>query len=140
MDADPRSKLRQQARGLAIGHLVSGLLIGTVGLMFLGHVAVGIAVLTGLLPLDGPNPAMDWLFGGVFLVTGTIAVATCELYAAISLYAAHCFVRSKHRTFLIATQALNLIHQPIGMVLGVLGLIWLFQDDVVQLFAEEATA
>ena len=137
MDQATRSKLGSQATGLAIGHAVSGILIGTLGLMFLGHVAVGIAVLVGALPLDpSSGPAMNALFGGMFLVIGAFALVLCEAWAVMLLYAASCFLRTRHRTFLLVVQGLNLLHQPIGTVLGVLGLVWLFQPDVKELFDE----
>ena len=138
MTEQTRETLRTQANWLAFGHALSGLVIGALGLLFLGHVAVGVAVLGGWLPLDDTSPGMDWLFGGMFLVIGTLAVMGCELFAAVSLYAAYCFTTSRHRMFLIVVQAFNLMHQPIGTVLGVLGLVWLFQEDTKALFEENA--
>jgi hypothetical protein len=138
VSSEERARARDQARMLAIGHVVSGSLVGLIGLVFLAHVGIGIAALTGVMPMDGGGAADRWIFGGIFLASGVMALVMCEGFALLSLYAASCFARSRHRTFLIAVQVLNLMHQPIGTILGVFGLVYLMKPEVKALFEEQA--
>ena len=134
---DEQAKIDQQATGLAIGHIVSGVLLGGVGLLFLGHVGVGVAAIAGMIPDPAlGSPLGGGLFGAMFLGMGLLALAIFEGYAVLSFYAAACFLRRKHRTFLIVVQILNLFHQPLGTVLGVLGLVWLMQAPVARAFED----
>jgi hypothetical protein len=138
MSSTERARVRDQGRMLAIGHVVSGGLVGLIGLVFLIHVAIGIGALTGVMPMDDMPAGDRMIFGGMFLFAGVVAVGFCEAFALVSFYAASCFARLRHRSFLVAVQILNLMHQPIGTVMGIFGLIYLMKPEVKALFEERA--
>jgi len=141
MDSAVRRRLEDQARMLAIGHVVVGLMVSGIGLLFSIYIPIGIAALAGWIPLSGnvESPYSETFFGLAFLLSGLFVVTLSGAMAVASFIAARCFRTLRHRTFLVIVQFLHLLHQPFGTVLGVFGLVYLMQAEVQQLFAEVAS-
>jgi hypothetical protein len=140
MDLEKREKLLQQGRWLAIGHYIAGAVLGAIGLLAMPYIGIGVAVLTGLMPMNGQPgspPPSPVAFGSVFLGVGVTLLVIIGTMAVITLYAGTCFSSLRHRKFLMVVQVMNLFHQPVGLILGIFGLIWLSNADVKLLFEEE---
>ncbi|MFK7927519.1 MAG: hypothetical protein AB8H79_04990, partial [Myxococcota bacterium] len=61
---------------------------------------------------------------------------TFEVFAALLIYAGFSFIKMRNHVFLLVVQALNLLNQPLGLVLAILSGMYLLNDDVQALFAD----
>ncbi|MEM8550233.1 MAG: hypothetical protein AAGF10_05525 [Verrucomicrobiota bacterium] len=124
---------------LALAHYIIGGLAVLFACFPLIHLAVGIGVLTGALPLDQaqddngesfPAPFFGWLFtliGGLFFILGQAI--------AISIILSGRFMNT-HRRYLFSfiTGCILCAIFPIGTVLGVFTVIVLSRDSVKVLY------
>lgn len=133
MDPERRDKLLNQARMLAIGHYAVGGLIMLGSLLFAIYIVIGIFFMTLNVPTSPGDPP-PMLFGGVFVAVGAIggllvlAMGIANLVAGINLG------RLRGRTLILVVAIINLLNQPLGLILGILTLLYLVQDDVKRLF------
>lgn len=143
ISAKRRAKVREHARILGIVHYVLAGLTALFGLMFLIHIVVGIASLAGgffpVPPTNGPAPPFNpnLMFGGMFLGMGSVALLLTEGTAVLLAFAGRSFMLLRNRTFLLVMSGLNCLNQPIGLVLGIFGFVFLLDKDVAQMFEEE---
>ena len=138
-----RKQVKQQAQILGIVHYVMAGLIGLSGLFFLVHVVFGVLLIAGapVFPTPptapGAGPPPNVVLGGMALGMGTIAIFIFESLAALTAFAGSSFMRLHNRTFLLIMSGLNCLNQPLGLVLGIFGFIFLFDQDVIAMFNEK---
>ena len=124
---------QEHLRLLSVFHYVVAGLATIFSCFLILHIAMGIAMVTGVL--DGGPPRMfGWLFvvlPGIFMLLGW-AFAVC-LFAA-----GRCLAARKHYTFCLVMGAISCLFMPFGTVLGVFTIIVLMRPSVVELFATEA--
>ena len=136
-----RKQVLGYAQALGIVHYVVAGLMAFTGLAFTIHIAVGLAALSGLMPFEPlPDPAApdpSIFFGSVFLGAGVVALLVFEGIAALLAYAGYCFISLKNRTFLLIMSGVNCLNQPIGLLLGIFGFLFLLNRDVAEMFEEK---
>jgi hypothetical protein len=130
---------REHLRTLAICHYVLGGLCFLIGLFPMFHLALGIAIVTGLIPMQPqgngnapPFPAE--LFGWFFI---GIASAVIAFYWALGLalvQAGTCLRQARWRTFCIVVAGFSCLFQPLGTILGVFTIIVLMRPSVRDAF------
>lgn len=132
-----------QLNVLRILHYVWGGLSALLSCLFLIHIGMGVAMLSGAFddtggPPGSPPPPrwVGWLFigmGGTFLLIGwATAVANILSGRAIG--------RRKWRVFSIVVAAINCLAMPLGTALGVFTLVVLLRESVTAQYAEAAAA
>ena len=130
-----------QLNVLRILHFVWGGLGAALSCLFLIHIAMGVAMLSGAFDNAGGQPGsappprwMGWLFigtSGTFLLIGwATAVANILFGRAIG--------RRKWRVFSIVVAAVNCLAMPLGTALGVFTLVVLLRESVTAQYAEAA--
>ncbi len=124
---------QEHLRLLSVFHYVVAGLVALFSCFLIFHVAIGIAMVTGVFE-DGPPRVFAWLFlvlPGTFMLLGW-ALAACLFLAGRYLAA------RKHYTFCLVMGAISCLFMPFGTVLGVFTIIVLMRPSVVELFATEA--
>lgn len=125
-------------RMLAIAHYVVGGLIALFSLIFILHIVIGIAALTGSLPMkSGGEPsslAEQQLMGWVFTILGCVMVFGGVTLGAIVAYAGRCLARRRRHLLCLIVAGLACLVAPIGTALGVLSLITLLRPQVKAAF------
>jgi len=136
-----RFRVEQQGRILGAVHIVFGVLSALVGLFFTTYIILGVVVLVGAFPPPPPGQTpMDPLaFGGLFITIGVVFFIAFEALAVVLVYAGMSFIRMRNHVFLLVVQALNLLNQPMGLILAIFSGMYLLNDDVQAMF-EQAKA
>lgn len=111
---------------LSMFHYVVGGLTILGSCVFLIHVGMGIAMLSGALDdgKEAPPRAVGWLFVGL----GSAAILIGWTIGILMIIAGRKLCRRVSRTFCLV--------QPLGTILGIFTLIVLTRDSVTKLFAE----
>ncbi|WP_421568454.1 hypothetical protein [Stenotrophomonas sp. PD6] len=127
-----------QLRLLSIFHYVVAGLTGLFSLFPLIHVGIGIASLTGAMPINsngGPaSPGETQLFGWIFIVIGSVLILCGLSLAGFMAYAGRCLARRRRHTLCLVVAALSCMLMPLGTVLGVFTLIVLLRPAVKAAF------
>lgn len=127
-----------QLRLLAIFHYVVAGLTGLFSLFPLIHVGIGIAALTGSMPINsngGPaSPGETQLFGWIFIVIGSLLITFGLTLAGFMAYAGRCLARRRRHTLCLVVGALSCMLMPLGTVLGVFTLIVLLRPAMKAAF------
>lgn len=117
---------------LSIFHYVLGGLTALVSCMFLMHVAMGIALLTGSFAAeDAPPRFIAWifiLFPSVFILAGW-TLAGFMIATGRKLHG------RRSRMFCLVVAGVECMLMPFGTVLGVFTIVVLMKDPVKALFA-----
>jgi hypothetical protein len=123
---------------LSMFHYILGGITALFSCMFLIHIFIGWAMVSGTFFHDakggGPPPAFGWLFvimGAVFMVLGW-SLAVCMLVAGKKLK------QRKNRIFCMVVAGIECMQMPLGTVLGVFTLIALNKDSIKEMFAQQA--
>lgn len=128
-----------QLRLLSIFHYVVAAITGLFSLFPILHLLMGLAMVTGKLPMEGHNPdaaplepqLVGWFFVGfasVFILCGLTL-------AGFIAYAGRCLARRQRYTLCLVVAALACLLMPFGTVLGVFTLIVLMRPQVKAAFA-----
>lgn len=127
-----------QLRLLSIFHYVVAGLTALFSLFPLIHVGIGIAALSGAMPIDsngGPaSPSETRLFGWLFIAIGSIVILCGLTLASFMAYAGRCLARQRRHTLCLVVAALSCMCMPLGTVLGVFTLIVLMRPAVAASF------
>ncbi len=120
---------------LGVFHYVVGALMILGASIFLIHLAMGVAMVTGHFPDgDAPPQFMGWMFvvlpGLVILVAWTIA--------AFIIYAGKNIRRRTRHGLCLAMAGIECIFMPFGTILGIFTLVTLMKEDVRLLFDKNA--
>ena len=133
LDFERREKLEGQARMLSIGHFIYGALVGLFSLLPLIYVGMGIMIMAAPLPAN-PNDPPPAVMGGIFVGIGLLAFVFILALAILNIVAGFSLSRRKGRTLIFIAAVMNLLNQPIGLVIGILTLLYMIQADVKTLF------
>ena len=116
---------------LSILHYVLAGLTVLFSSIFLIHVGMGIAMLSGAFDgKDAPPKMIGWLF----VLLGSGAVLCGWTMAVLMVIAGRKLRRRISRMFCLVIAAIECINMPLGTVLGVFTLILLSKGEVKQLF------
>jgi hypothetical protein len=117
---------------LSIFHYVVAGLTALFACVFLVHVGIGIAMLTGALDAhEAPPRFMGWLF---IIIPGTFILAAWTL-AVFMVIAGRKLRRRVSRTFCLVVGGIECALCPFGTVLGVFTIVVLMKESVKALFA-----
>ena len=133
MDPGRREKIESQARMLAVGHFVVGGIVLFFSLLPLIYVVIGVAFMFIDVPQQPGEPPPAFM-GAIFAVFGGCATLFIAALGVGNLYGGVILRRMRGRTFLFVLAVLNLLHQPLGLILGIFSLIFLVQADVKDVF------
>ncbi|WP_315385785.1 hypothetical protein [uncultured Stenotrophomonas sp.] len=135
---------QSQLRLLSIFHYVVAGLTALFSLFPLIHVGIGIATLSGAMPINsngGPaSPDETRLFGWLFIVIGSIVILCGLTLAGFMAYAGRCLARQRRHTLCVVVAALSCMCMPLGTVLGVFTLVVLMRPAVKAAFHAPPTA
>jgi hypothetical protein len=131
-------------RLLSIFHYVVAGLTALFSLFPLIHVGIGIAALSGAMPIESnggaASPDETRLFGWLFIVIGSILILCGLTLAGFMAYAGRCLARQQRHTLCLVVAALSCMLMPLGTVLGVFTLIVLLRPAVKAAFDASPTA
>ena len=129
-------------RLLSIFHYVVGGITALFSLFPLIHVALGIGVITGAMPMNDANGnATDdgRMFGWIFIVIGGVVILCGLALAAFIAYAGRCLAARRRHTLCLVVAALSCMCMPLGTVLGVFTLVVLLRPSVKAAFDAPAS-
>lgn len=107
--------------------------MGLFSCMLLAHVFMGILAVSDVMAADNGEP-MPAVFGWIFLVMGSCALAGGWALAGLLLASAACMRRLKRRTFCLVVAGISCVIVPLGTVLGVFTIMVLTRPEVISMF------
>ena len=135
LDLEIREKLEGQARMLAIGHYVVGALIMLFSLLPLIYVAFGFVFVLAPIPTN-PNEPSPVIVGVIIIAVGLLATAFILATGILNLIAGMGLSSQKWKVTIFVAAVVNLMNQPLGLILGILTILYMIQGDVSTLFDE----
>ena len=116
---------------LSVFHYVVAGLTALFSCIFIVHIAMGVAMLSGVFDSkDAPPRIFAWLF----IVIPAFAMLCGWTLSVLIIMAGRRLKRRVSRTFCIVVAALECINMPFGTILGIFTLIVLSKDQVKLLF------
>ncbi|MGD0900666.1 MAG: hypothetical protein ABR915_22770 [Thermoguttaceae bacterium] len=115
---------------LAIFHYIVGGLTALFSCMFLLHVAMGIAMLSGAFGKDAPPRIFAWFF----ILVPSVFIFVGWTLAALIITAGRRLKRRASYTFCLVVAGLECLLMPFGTVLGVFTIVVLMKDSVKEMF------
>ncbi|WP_314104701.1 hypothetical protein [uncultured Stenotrophomonas sp.] len=129
---------------LSILHYVLAGLTALFSLFPLIHVGLGVAALTGAMPIESNGGTASLgetrLFGWMFIGIGSMLILCGLTLAGFMAYAGRCLARQQRHTLCLVVAALSCMLMPLGTVLGVFTLIVLLRPAVKAAFDASPTA
>lgn len=125
---------------LAICHYVLGGLTMLISCVFLIHVALGIAMVSGVMPMSPPPgqaspPFPPAYFGLIFIVAGSLAVLFGWSMGILTIISGRHLHTQRRRTFSVVIAGIDCLSFPLGTILGIFTFIVLSRPSVIQLYA-----
>jgi hypothetical protein len=121
----------QHLQLLSVFHYVLGGITALFGCFPIFHLAMGIAVVTGVLDDEnGPPPAFGWLFIGM----AAIAMTFLWALAIAILVAGRKLATHTGYMYCMVVAAIECAFMPLGTILGVFTIIVLVRPSVKELF------
>ncbi|HBK46271.1 MAG TPA: hypothetical protein DDZ67_07525 [Xanthomonadaceae bacterium] len=132
----------QQLKLLSIFHYVLAGITALFSLFPLIHLFMGIAIITGHMPMhngqpDGP-PMDPRLFGWFFVAFAAAFIACGLALAGFMAYAGRCIAQRRRHLLCLIVAGISCSFMPFGTVLGVFTLVVLLRPQVKALFAPAA--
>jgi len=131
-----------QLRQLAIGHYVVAGLMAVFSLVFILHIVLGIAMLSGSLPMksggEPSSPEEQQFVGWLFTVMGVCIVLGGLTLAGFVAYAGRCLSQQRRYLLCMIVAGMACLFTPIGTILGVFTLVVLLRPQVKAAFAGQA--
>ncbi len=126
---------RDHLRILSICHYVLGGFLFLAGFIPFIHLAIGIAIVTGAIPMQQkgnaqPNGPPPELFGWLFIGIASLVIAISWGLGLALIQAGSCLRQRKWRTFCLVVAGIACLQQPLGLVLGVFTIIVLMRPSV----------
>lgn len=122
----------QHLKLLSIFHYIVGGITAIFSCMFIIHVGMGIAMLTGAFNGQNPPPiSFAWLFilfPGIIMLCGW-ALSICMIIAGRRL------TQQRSRLYCLIIAGLECMLMPLGTVLGVFTIVVLMKDSVKERFS-----
>ncbi|KQR13535.1 MULTISPECIES: hypothetical protein [Xanthomonas] len=134
----------QHLKLLSIFHYLLAGITALFSLFPLIHLFMGLAIVTGHLPMNGNNgetaPDEMRMFGWIFVVFAA-AIIICGLtLAGFMAYAGRCIAQRRRHLLCLVVAGISCSFMPFGTVLGVFTLVTLLRPQVKALFGPAATA
>jgi hypothetical protein len=129
----------EQLDNLSLAFKVVGALHAVCVNVFWFHVIAGIAVMNAESPSRGEMPIPQDLFGGVFVLVSLSAIVFGITVGVLTWRAGTFLADRKNHTYCVVLSAVNLLFQPIGLILGILALIVLNRPSVKAIFERKNT-
>ncbi|KAF1055275.1 MAG: hypothetical protein GAK43_00068 [Stenotrophomonas maltophilia] len=129
-----------QLRLLSIFHYVLGGFTALFSLFPIVHLLMGLAIVTGALPMDeagqssGNEPFDPRLLGWLFVVIAALMIAAGLTLAALMVVAGRCLVARRRHLLCLVVAGLTCMLVPLGTVLGVFTLVLLNKPQVKAAF------
>ncbi|PKV13856.1 hypothetical protein [Xanthomonas prunicola] len=134
----------QHLKLLSIFHYVLAGITALFSLFPLIHLAMGIAIITGHLPMDTANPdapPLDPRWVGWLFVIFSAGFICCGLaLAGFMAYAGRCIAQRKRHLLCLIVAGISCSFMPFGTVLGVFTLVTLLRPQVKALFGVGSAA
>jgi hypothetical protein len=130
----------EHLRLLSIFHYVVGGITGLFACFPLIHLGLGIALVSGVLPIQPDRQHMNLLIGWLFIAVAAMLIVVGWALAIAILNAGNCLARRTHYTRCFVVAAIECILMPFGTVLGVFTLIVLSRPSVKVLFESEGAS
>jgi hypothetical protein len=128
-----------QLRLLSIFHYVVAAITGLFSLIPVLHLVMGLAMVTGKLPMETRTSAAQAidprLFGWFFVAFASVFIACGLALAGFMAHAGRCLRRRRRYTLCLVVAAISCMMMPFGTVLGVFTLIVLMRPSVKAAFA-----
>lgn len=122
----------QNLNALSVLYYVSAALTAFFSSIFLAHVGIGIAMVSGSFN-EGPNPPPPF-FGWLFVAIGSMAVLFGWTFAICNLLVARYLKQRKNYLFCCIIAGINCGSFPLGTGLGVFTFVVLLREPVKDLF------
>ena len=124
----------EHLRLLSIFHYVVGGITALFACLPCIHLGLGIALVSGALPVQPDRQRIGFLFGWLFIVVASVLILVGWTLAIAIINAGRCLARRTHymRCFVVA--GIECIVIPFGTVLGVFTIIVLSRPSVKALF------
>ena len=129
----------EQLRLLAIFHYVVGGMAALFSLVPLVHLVMGLAVVTGHLPMEGASPG-DRMVGWLFVGLALLFIAAGLTFAAVDVAAGRSLTRQVRYAFCLVVAGLECLFMPFGTVLGVFTIVVLQRASIRERFGKAAPA
>jgi hypothetical protein len=143
---------------LSICHYVFGGMSILFSSIFIFHIVIGAAMLSGKFPMMPPmpvsqagmpmtQPAMpvnpfpanfDQTMGWLFVIMGSCAVGIGWTVGILAIISGMCIARRRRRTFSLVIAAICCIVMPLGTILGIFTIIVLLRDSVKRVYSEQS--
>ncbi|KGK59013.1 MULTISPECIES: hypothetical protein [Xanthomonas] len=134
----------QHLKLLSIFHYVLAGITGLFSLFPLIHLVMGLAIVTGQLPMQGSNgepaPAEMRLFGWIFVVFAAALITGGLTLAGFMAYAGRCIAQRRRHLLCLIVAGISCSFMPFGTVLGVFTLVTLLRPQVKALFGAAPAA
>jgi hypothetical protein len=131
--APPRSsepdKDNHYLRMLAIGHYVHAAFVALFSLFSGIYIAMGILMLTGVMKDEhgqAPPPAVGW----IMILLAVILAAVILTVAGLILLTGRSLKARKRYTFCFVMACVQLLFQPLGILVGIFTILVLLRDGV----------
>jgi hypothetical protein len=125
---------QQQIKLLSIFHYIVGGLTALFSCFPFIHIAMGIAILTGVFEDSNTGEAPPVFFGWLFVLFPSIFILCGWTLSACIIVAGRKLAKIKSHTYCIVIAALECMFMPFGTVLGVFTVIVLTRESVKNLF------
>lgn len=132
----------EQLRLLAIFHYVVGGLVALIACLPLLHVAVGVAMIAGVLPETNPDTTTGpdaQLAGWIFTAVGAVLSLLGWTLAAVIVWGGRNLARQRGWTAGVVIAGILCLFAPVGTALGIFTILVLTRPSVKERFAEAAS-
>ena len=129
---------------LSICHYVWGGISILFSSIFIVHIVMGAAILSGKISFPGPVPPPgsnvvtssppDALVGWMFVIMGSCVVGIGWTVGILSIFSGVCIARRRKRTFSLVVAGVCCAIMPLGTALGIFTFIVLLRDSVKRMY------
>ena len=123
---------------LAIGHYIVGAIMVAFACLPLLHLGIGVAMLTGVLPIEaeveGDIEAMPSLFAWMFIGMGALFFLLGQAVSIGVVLSGRFLQKRKNYMFSFVLGCLMCFFVPVGTILGVFTIIVLSRDSVKKIY------
>jgi hypothetical protein len=126
-------------RALAICHYVWGGLVIALSSIFIFHVVMGIAIMSGAVPATQPGEPPPQLIGLVFVLMGGCGVLLGWTTGILNILSGRGISRHRSRMLTLVMAGINCISIPFGTLLGVFTFIILSRPSVKMMYDQAST-
>ena len=128
------SQDEQHLQLLSIFHYVVGGIVGLIACLPCIHLALGIALVSGVIPAQPGHQGPPSWFGWIFICGGSVFILLGWSLAVATILAGRFLARRTHYIYCLVVAAIECAFMPFGSVLGVFTIVVLMRPSVKALF------